>query len=799
MPILSDLDAAMMQPARSVPAVRRLGGGLIRMNDAGRPLRAVGRDAVVYELRTPTGRILVLRCFLRPDAHRDRALAQRYEALRGDPHLGHLRAAGGALPRDIQWIAEGVAFAGPDLRQMTAPLVAMERVPGRTLMQTIDRLCREGQVEPLALLADVWLATATALEEAAFVHGDLAPDNLIVRPDGSIALVDLDTATWPAFADTTVPAASNPAYAHPRGAPLDPARRDRFPALILWASLRILARHAGLRERWGDRPDQDGAALLWSRDDLRRPSRSALFAALDALHEQEDEALGSLLEVVRRAIRFSPDETPPLAEIAQRLEEMGFPRTAAPSVRSRSDAGRRGRAPLEMPPAHQEPVVEPDGTDGTWDDPFPGLRHVERDERHPDASHTTTLAERERRRTAARELGAAIAARDTATALELWETSRTVPESATYAAAVHLLVARDATAAIERALRRKDDDGLVAAVAEAERAGVAPSPEARTAVRAARQRIEVRLALREAIGHGDYHGLASLACSGALDCLGRLEPAQARAVGRALAWAAVERALVSDDDVAIAAAVDPELWREEGSLPPAARQRLDLARSRIRWAEDIRAALRRRDGVALRRLRENPPPGAESHLTGVESRRIQRASTREAAVSRLERALREGPDREVVAALAEFESAGAPFPDVLDWTAVRGVVDRISLADALRAAAASDPPDTAQLARLLPAARAALGDQGMPGEPDWTALEQSVLRAAHLARLREALADGDDARIAFAAVPDPYGALSLLTPEETRARGRRVGAPTPSFRVNRLQRCILSLARSATA
>ena len=150
----------------------------------------------------------------------------------------------------------------------------------------------------------------------------------------------------------------------------------------------------------------------------------------------------------------------------------------------------------------------------------------------------------------------------------------------------------------------------------------------------------------------------------------------------------------------------------------------------------------------------------------VETRRIERAATREAAVSRLERALREGPDREVVAALAEFESAGAPFSDVLDWTTVRGVVARISLAEALRAAITADPPDTAQLARLLPAARAALGDQGMPAEPDWSALEQSVLRAAHLARLREALADGDEARIAFAAVPDPYGALSLLTRDE---------------------------------
>jgi hypothetical protein len=228
----------------------------------------------------------------------------------------------------------------------------------------------------------------------------------------------------------------------------------------------------------------------------------------------------------------------------------------------------------------------------------------------------------------------------------------------------------------------------------------------------------------------------------------------------------LERALVSDDDAAIAAAVDPELWREEGSLPPTARQRLDLARSRIRWVEDVRAALRRRDGIALRRLLEHSPPDAETHLTDVERRRIKRASTREAAVSRLERALREGPDREVVAALAEFESAGAPFPEVLDWTAVRGVVDRISLAEALRAAASANPPDTAQLARLLPAARAALGDRGMPGEPDWAALEESVMCAAHLARLRDAIAAEDDARIAFAAVPDPFGALSLLTPEE---------------------------------
>ncbi len=762
MPIVSDLDAAMMQPARSVPAVRHLGGGSIRMNDAGRPLRAVGHDAVVYELRTPIGRILALRCLLQPDSRRDSLLAQRYHALRADPRLERLRGAGGPLPRDIQWVADGIALPTPDLRQVMAPVMVMERVPGRTLMQTVDRLCRERQSEPLALLADGWLTTVTSLEDARFVHGDLAADNLVVRPDGSIALVDLDTAWWPSHAVDPASSGGTPAYVHPRGAPTDPARRDRFPALAIWASLRILARHPELRERWGDQPDQYGGALLWTADDLRRPARAPLFATLDTIQEG-DEMLVPLLEVVRRAIHFPPDETPPLTEVAERLKSLGFPRLAA----SGAGRGRPTRTPLEMPLPGRQALTDSNDMGNVWrQDTFAQDRRDERGGRESDATHITTLAERERRRATARELGAAIAARDTATAVGLWETSRTVPETATYAAAVHLLVSREATAAIERALRRKDDDGLVAAVAEAERAGVAPSAEARVAVRAARQRIAARMALRDAVARRDFYALAGLACSGTLDCLGRLEAAHSRAVERALAWATIERALVSDDDVAIAAAVDPALWREEGSLPPAAIKRLELARSRLRWAEDVRAALRRRDGVGLRGLLTSAPPGAEAYLTEVESRRILRISTREAAVSRLERALREGPDREVATALAEFELAGAAFPDVLDWAAVRGVVDRISLADAIRSAASADPPDTAQLARLLPAARAALGDQGVPGEPDWVALERSVLRTAHVARLREAIALDDDARIWSAAIPDSYGARALLTPDE---------------------------------
>ncbi|MGH2618770.1 MAG: hypothetical protein ACRDJC_26375, partial [Thermomicrobiales bacterium] len=530
-----------------------------------------------------------------------------------------------------------------DLHRMILPLMAMERIPGRTLALTVDRLCREGHAEPLALLADGWLATATWLEEAGFSHGDLAADNLMVRPDGSIALVDLDTAAWPAAPPLVSPSEGTPGYAHPRGLPRDPARRDRFPALILWASLRVLARHPHLRQRWGDPPDRHGATLLWSPDDLRRPGRTALFAALDAL---DDEALAPLLEVVRRAIRFPPDETPPLAEVAERLSGLGAFRPASPSVRDKLSGLGTPATPPRLSPESVAPI---DSAEHSWDDgnasvwPLPSVREG----RHPAASQTTTLVERERRRAAARQVAAAVAARDTAAAVKFWEESRTVPDVATYAASVHFLVSHDAAAAIDRVMRRRDDDGLIAAVAQAELLGVAPSAEARTALRAARARVTARNALHDAIERRDLHGLATLACSGRLDCLGRLEPAQARAVERARAWPAFERALASDDDIAIASSTDPALWREEGSLPTDARDRLALARRRLRWRDDVRAALRRRDAGGLRGLLNTAPPGAEARLTEVESRRILRVSMREAAVARLERALREGPDREV--------------------------------------------------------------------------------------------------------------------------------------------------------
>jgi hypothetical protein len=338
---------------------------------------------------------------------------------------------------------------------------------------------------------------------------DLAADNLVVRPDGSIALVDLDTASWPSLVAAPPMSEGTPGYVHPRGAPLDPARRDRFPALVIWASLRILARHPNLRERWGDRPDQYGGVLLWSTDDLRRSARAPLFAALDAL-QASDEVLVPLLEVIRRAIHFPADETPPLSEVAERLEGLGFPRLAGLGSGSRGD----GRTPLEMPPTRRT-VLDRDSTEGEWH----GRGHQGISKRRTRRTLSRNLAHHD-------PLGTGTPPGHGTRTGGSYRRARYRHRRGTLGNVPHRTrdgdLCRSRTSArstrgdgaIERALRRKDDDGLVAAVAEAERVGVAPSAEARTAVRAARQRIATRMALREAIGRGDFHALAALACSG---------------------------------------------------------------------------------------------------------------------------------------------------------------------------------------------------------------------------------------------------------------------------------------------
>ena len=372
MPTLADLDAAMLRPGRSVPAVNRLGGGTIAMAGSDQPWRVVGRACAVYQLRQPSGRVLALRCPLADARELDPTLGDRYRAFGSDPALARLRAAGGPLVADVTLVPDGLAFPAPDFRSAPHPLMAMEWVMGPTLLAATDRACHRGDRPYLAALADVWAATIGALATAGFSHGDLAADNALVRPAGSggsggIALIDYDTCAWRGVPPPRS-AAPGPGYAHPSGAVPPLEQRDHFPALVVYASLRVLALWPELREQHGDSPGRTGGVILFGPQDLRDPDASTLFGALRVL---DDPAVKQLLAMLREACLAPVTATPPLTQVVARVRDA--------DARRRIDQGGLGDA-------------APGGSAGTRLAAAPRPTEGGRGSRHPTLAPLSTSA-----------------------------------------------------------------------------------------------------------------------------------------------------------------------------------------------------------------------------------------------------------------------------------------------------------------------------------------------------------------------------------------------------------------------
>ena len=827
MPTLAELDTAMLQPGRAVPAVSRLGGGAIAMAAPAQPWRLVGRNAAIYQLRHPSGETVALRCFLGDEAALDPRLGDRYRAFGVAPALAPLQVAGGPLVTDTLYMTDGITLPAADFRSVARPLIAMEWVSGSTLLTAVDRACQAEDTAALDEIARAWARAIVALEAVGFSHGELNADNAMVRPDGTVTLVDYDTCAWPgspAPPGTTPP----PGYAQPAAKPPATIRRDRFPALVVYTSLRLLAAWPRLREQYGDSPDRAAGVLLFAARDLDDPDQSALVQTVQTI---DDPALNHLVGVLRVACRGTGADLPSLTEVIGQLEEIAryrptrdqrsAPRRLPPEAPAASEE-RRQTESASAPPRHrritrlnsflldgdEEAARQYWVESGLDQDPEAvaalGDRMAELERRHllrrareaaevgetatllrlweegdfehyPPAAPLQALVVAARQRLgSASDLRAALHHGDVEAVMQLWPELRHEPAASAMAVQVHDLIASRANARLASALAHGNDAAILAAAEAGSAADVPLDAAARRATRAATDREETRRSLRAAIAVNDRLALTTLALSGRLSEIGHLEQSTTRAVLRALAWPQLERALTADTDAAIVVAADDDLFSDDDALSPEQRERIALARDRLASLASIRAALRQRDVGTLRRAVETAPPGTEARLSRVERRRIERLTARETAAERLATALQEGPDRAIVDALNAIEAAGAPLPEALDWTAIRGVVDRLTLSDAIREATAEDPPDYARLARLLPAARAAVAEGGEAGSDgfDIARLETDILSAAHLARLREALQAGDDDAIAAAAHPDPYGAVNHL-PEEQRARVRR--------------------------
>jgi len=217
------------------------------------------------------------------------------------PVLGE-RASGRAaqaIAREGEVLAE-VRGAGLPLLEARGelaglPYVAIEHVRGAPLD---DLVAAGGSLEPgplRALALDLARALA-ALHEKGFIHGDVAPSNVIVDDAGEARLVDLGLARR--IGETTAEVAGTPGYVAPEAALPGEAR----PALDVYGWAAVVAECALGRpihaekdlasaatrgelprelRAWEEHLPGLGAAL--SRDPAARPEAAALVAGLAAL------------------------------------------------------------------------------------------------------------------------------------------------------------------------------------------------------------------------------------------------------------------------------------------------------------------------------------------------------------------------------------------------------------------------------------------------------------------------------------------------------------------------------------
>lgn len=751
---------ALLQP--NVPEFQSLG---VRpdVDHAGRPIVVAGNNAMVAKLLRRDGRHVAFRIVDNSDVGGDWLLRHTALQQRLSPRIRDSIPAGIRVVRGRSF-AEVVQAGDDERRGPSTAGVAMEWVEGPTLMQTVDRAARAGNATVLRALGKALTERMNGLARESFVHGDITAHNLIVRTDGRLTVVDFDNASWPG-SPLGSGGGGSAGYRHPTMT-LNGELRDGFATLVLLTSLAVLVDEPDLRRSFGDPVSEADGSLLFSPWDLQNPAGSTVFAGASA-HVGGEAA--ELLKRLSDSCQSGPEDLPGVLRVVEGLDIQPSTRDDQPSfektwhlasaidrVRARYASGTKDETEDDRsvadPRLHERAST---GRETGWPEvaaAAPG-----------DADMRRPGIEDERLR-----LAEAIKRDDEAEVAWLWARLARDPIALMHTGEVEDVLGRGYGRRIDHEASRGHDDQVIALAAEASERKLPLDQVARATARLASERRNVRADLERALVEDDTAALADLAVSGRLVVLGDADRSSLQRVLRAIERPGLDRALESDDDRIILQAYDPILFDGDLSLRKEERDRIDLASTREAWVVQVRAALKQRHTPELFDLFTSPPSGGAERLGVAERRRIRREIERKRALDELTEAVRGEEDAAIITALNKVERVGARIGDRFTWGAIQRVVERVSVIEDLIDVTEQRPMDYVRLAQLLSVVRSLglTGDPRLKGDLSVDALQQHVVRLAHVRRLRAALQRDNDIAIVVAAIPDPHGALDELTEEE---------------------------------
>ena len=221
----------------------------------GNPVMTSGNFAVVFKMRDEKkDKLYAVKCFLKDQPNR----ADNYRMIAEE-----LEFVSSSFLTKFQYLDNELFVDSANADGEEFPVLLMDWVEGTNLDQYIRQHLHDSY--QLHLLAYQYSRLALWLIPQPFAHGDLKPDNIMVREDGTLVLIDYDGMFVPAMKGQKAREMGSPDFRHPaRTEDTFNEHIDDFSLASILLSLRVIAEEPSLL-------DKSGAAdrLLFSEKDYR--------------------------------------------------------------------------------------------------------------------------------------------------------------------------------------------------------------------------------------------------------------------------------------------------------------------------------------------------------------------------------------------------------------------------------------------------------------------------------------------------------------------------------------------------
>jgi len=269
-PLMSEYVSAIRDASENLDKLAHL---VPVLDDHGEPYRSSGAFAVVFKMEDEqTGKCYALKCFTEEQEGRAEAYCQIAD---------ELEFVDSSYITSVKYLDKEI-FIDSSCEEDEFPVLLMDWVEGETMEAYIAANYQNQSA--MSMLCYRFGKMAAWLRTQSFAHGDIKPDNIIVRPDGFLTLVDYDGMFVPSMKGRKSPTVGTKDFSHPLRTVDDfDETIDDFSLASIALSLKAISMKSTLLDIYGasDR-------LLFSENDYRNPSNSKVISALQKMMCDKD-------------------------------------------------------------------------------------------------------------------------------------------------------------------------------------------------------------------------------------------------------------------------------------------------------------------------------------------------------------------------------------------------------------------------------------------------------------------------------------------------------------------------------